>query len=267
MKKYITSLTLVLLLSWNCSAFAQIALDKYRERVDIAPGQTVKGTVTLSNRSGGIIFLKAYLKDIKFVQPFDGKKEILPAGSTSYSISKWIKLSPELFNIPAGGKQIVTYTVNVPEGAKGSYYGTIYFEKSASGKVESSTSVSLSVSWGYTLFLETTDKIKEAKIEGLSFIKDAIQGNISNAGNVLLVSAPTFYVMDEKSIILDRGKLQDLFLPSGEKTTFKAQISKKIPQGKHTLILNFDFGGNAPMVKEIYFSKTESGEIKILETK
>ncbi|MCX5707764.1 MAG: hypothetical protein NTY14_02080 [Candidatus Omnitrophica bacterium] len=267
MKKYIILLTSVLLLSWNCSAFAQIALGKYRERVDIAPGQTVKGEVTLNNRSDKLIFLKAYLKDIKFVQPFDGKKEILPAGSTLYSISKWIKLSPESFNIPAGGKQIVTYTVNVPEGVKGSYYGTIYFEKSASGKVEINTSVSLSVSWGYTLFLETNDKIKQATIEGVSFVKDAIQGNIANTGNVLLVSSPTFYVMDEKDIVLDRGKLQDFYLPSGEKTTFKAQISKKIPQGKHTLILNFDFGGVAPLVKEIYFSKTESGEIQISETK
>ncbi len=267
MKKYIFFLTLVLLLSWNYPAFAQLALDKYRERVDITPGKTVKGTIILYNRSDKIIFLKAYLKDIKFVQPFDGKKEILPAGSTPYSISKWIKVSPDSFNISANGKQLVTYTVNVPEGVKGSYYGTIYFEKNAAGKVESNTSVGLAISWGYTLFLETTDKIKGAAIEGVSSINGAIQGNLANTGNVLLVSTPTFYVMDEKGVVLDRGTLQNFFLPSGEKTIFKAEISKNIPQGKYTLFLSFDFGGGAPLVKEIYFSKTESGEIQILETK
>jgi hypothetical protein len=267
MKKFVVFLSLVLLLSWNCSAFAQIALGKYRERVDIAPGQTVKGEITLNNRSDKLIFLKAYLKDIKFVKPFDGKKDILPAGSTAYSISKWIKISPESFNIPANGKQVVTYTINVPEEAKGGYYGTIYFEKSASGKVESNASIGLSISWGYTLFLETKDKIKEAAIEGVSFVKNAIQGDIFNTGNVLLVSAPTFYVMDEKNIVLGRGTLQDFFLPPGEKTVFKAEISPKIPQGKYALILNFDFGGVAPLVKEINFSRTESGEVQILSTK
>jgi hypothetical protein len=115
--------------------------------------------------------------------------------------------------------------------------------------------------------LETRDKIKEARIDGVSFVKDAIQGDITNTGNVLLVSAPTFYVMDEKGIVLSRGTLQNFYLPSGEKTTFKAEISQKIPQGKYILFLSFDFGGVAPLVKEIYFSKTESGAIQILEIK
>ncbi|MFA6217855.1 MAG: hypothetical protein WDL87_09430 [Candidatus Omnitrophota bacterium] len=264
MKKYIISLTLVLLVSWNYPAFAQLALEKYRERVDIAPGQAVKGTITLSNCSDKILSLKAYLKDIKYIQPFDGKKEILPAGSTPYSISKWITVSPESFNIPANSKQVVNYAINVPEGVKGGYYGTIYFEKNAAGQNEGKASVSLAISWGYTLFLETRDKIKETTIEGVSFVKGAIQGNITNTGNVLLVSNPTFYVMDEKGVVLSRGILQGFYLPSGEKTTFKTEIPPKIPQGKYILILSFDFGGGAPQIKEIDFSKTESGSIQIL---
>ena len=267
MKKSIILLTLFLSISWNHCAFAQLAMGKYRERVDITPGQTVRGTINLSNRSNKLIFLRAYLKDIKFVQPFDGKKEVLAAGSTPYSISKWIKVSPDSFNIPANGKQTVTYTINVPKGARGSYYGTIYFEKIAAGNVESATSVSLAMSWGYTLFLETKDKIKKAAIDGVSFGNGAIQGNIANTGDVLLVSTPTFYIMDEKGMVYDKGTLQDLYLPAGEKAVFKAAISPKIPQGKHTLFLSFDFGGTAPQLKEINFSKTESGAIQILATK
>jgi hypothetical protein len=267
MKKYIISLALVLLASWNCPAFAQLALDKYRERMDIVPGKSVNGTITLRNTSDKILFLKTYLKDIKFVQPFDGKKEILPAGSTPYSINTWIKVSPESFNIPAFGKLAVDYTINVPEAVKGSYYGTIYFEKTAAGQVEDKASVSLAISWGYTLFLETSDKIKEATIDGVSFVKGAIQGNITNRGNVLLVSNPTFYVIDEKGVVLNRGTLQGFYLPTGEKATFKTEIPPKIPQGKYTLFLSFDFGGGAPLAKEIDFSKTESGEIKILGIK
>jgi hypothetical protein len=267
MKKLIILLALVLLVSWNYSAFAQLAMEKYRETVDITSGQTVKGTITLYNRSDKIIFLKANLKDIKYVRPFDGKKEVLPAGSTPYSISKWITVSPESFNIPANSKQIVSYTVNVPKGVKGGYYGTIYFEKVVSGNIETDTSVSIVVTWGYTLFLETKDKIKEATIEGISFVKDGIEGSISNSGNVLLVATPTFYVMDEKGVVFDRGTLPDCFLPAGEKTTFKTKLSKKIPQGKYTLFLSFNFGGGAPLLKEIDFSKTESGAIQILETR
>jgi hypothetical protein len=267
MKKYIISLALVLLASWNCSAFAQLALDKYSERVDIVPGKSVNGTITLRNTSDKILFLKTYLKDIKFVQPFDGKKEILPAGSTPYSINTWIKVSPESFNIPAFGNLAVDYTINVPAAVKGSYYGTIYFEKTASGKVDDKASVSLAICWGYTLFLETRDKIKDMTIEGVSFVKGALQGNITNTGNVLLVSKPAFYIMDEKSVVLSRGTLQAFYLPSGEKTTFKTEVPQKIPQGKYTLFLSFDFGGGAPLAKEIDFSKTESGAVQILGIK
>ncbi len=267
MKKYIIFLTLVLLASWHYPAFAQLALEKYNERRDIAPGQAVNGTISLRNTSDKILFLKAYLKDIKFVQPFDGKKEILTVGSTPYSINKWITVSPESFNIPAFSTQIVTYTINVPEGVKGSYYGTIYFEKTAAGQVEGKASVSLAISWGYTLFLETRDKIKEMKIEEVSFVKGALQGNIINTGDVLLVSHPAFYVIDEKGVVFSRGTLQGIYLPSGEKTTFKTEIPPKMPQGKYTLFLSFDLGGGAPLAKEIDFSKAESGAIQILRIK
>lgn len=268
--KKLLFLFFVIFISFNSSLFAQIKLDKYRDKIDVQPGVTEKGTILVENVSATeAITVNAYLEDVKYISPFDGRKEFLPLSSTPYSCGKWVTVTPSTFYLKPGGKQKVDYAIKVPPSAKGGYYGVLFFEKGAAVSAES-TSVGIVLKIGCTLFLETKDKVKNVKIEDLSVNQDKLQGNFSNNGNVMLVMESSYYIIDGKGTIGDRGNIvKELYLPVGEKAAFAINnMTKNISKGSYTLVIDFSLGkGEGTLVKEIDFSKNDSGEIKIVKVR
>ncbi|MFH1458666.1 MAG: hypothetical protein ABIG31_05875 [Candidatus Omnitrophota bacterium] len=263
MKKCIFFLSLGFLLLANSTVFAQLVLDKREIKVGAKRGETVSGSITVSNLYNKDVTLKAYCEDFMYKPPYRGFKTLLPLGSTPRSCGQWITLTTPLFIVPSKGKQEITYTIKVPQDAKGGYYAVLFFEKGGDA-ISGEKGVGIKEKAGCAFYLETANKEKKAKIEDIAVSKDGIQGYLVNLGDCLLLSQGSFYAMDDKGIVADRGQIDKYYLPAGEKVLFSAKVSSNVPAGKYTLMINFEMEEGKTLIKEVDFSKDKAGSLKIL---
>lgn len=254
-----------LIFGFVSSAYTQVIWPDKREiKLVITPGKEIKGSIFVENLTDKDVIAEANLEDFEYLSPYDGGKGYLPMGSTPSSCAKWINFSPRSFVIPAKSKYEVSYAIKVPKGVKGGYYAALFFQKSGTGEAEDK-GISIVVRVASLFFLETPDRIKEAKLENISLDKDGIEAELINSGNIILNTQGNYYVMDGNSILVSRGDMAKYYIPSEKKVPLKIKLSKQIPEGKYTLFINFDLGEGKALIKEIDFSKDANGEIKILK--
>ncbi len=265
MKKLLFFLITVIFFTMNSLAFAQLKLDKYQEKLEIIQGKTLNGFIVVENASTEQVTVKTSVDDIVMLPPFDGNREFRPAGSTAYSFADWLTLSPEIFIIPALGKQKVSYAIDVPEDAKGGYYGTIFFEKV---ETAATTGVGVAFRIGSTISLITKDAVRDIKIEDVSLTGNGIKGQFLNSGNVILNSDYVYNLMDGKGKIADRGKsLKSFVLPPGEKFPFEINLNKKVKEGSYSLVINFNLASGGGLSGEVELAKDKSGNLQIVKVK
>ncbi|MBN1914003.1 MAG: hypothetical protein JW788_06355 [Candidatus Omnitrophica bacterium] len=265
MKKIISFLIVISALNLALPAFAQIRLERFNETLKVSPGQNIKGSIVLSSDSNETVDLRVYLQDVKFIPPFTGKKDFLPPGSTPYSCSNWITVTPGFLSIPPKGKKIVSYSINVPQDVKGWHCATIFFEKGAVA-LSGNNNVGVIERWGYTLFLENKEGVKKAEVgEFLGSGRRQINGTVVNTGETILIAAPDFSVMNDKGRVIDEGNIQQIFIPPGETAAIQMELTPKIHSGvDYTLVIKFDFFEGKPLTKKIKFSSEQGKSLKIL---
>jgi len=265
MKRLFLLIFLGMFLCISSQVFAQVKVDKREIKLELEPGKTVVGSITVENRSDKNIPIKTELEDFTYPSPFDGRKKPLPLGSMPRSCAEWISVSPAVFELPPRGKREVNYSIKVPKQAKGGYYGVLFFKKEAE-PLKGQIGARVAVRVGCSFFLETPDKTKKAKIEDISVASsDTIQGYFSNVGDVLLISKGNFYAMNEEGIVADRGEIREkeFHLFPEEKAPFTVNLSKELALGRYTLVINFDLGQGDAALKEVDFSKDAVEGIKI----
>lgn len=245
-------------------AYAQIRPNKSEVRLQINPGEKITDSIIVENISDKEILVKAYFEDLLYPAPFTGIKDTKPLGTTTYSCGKWVTVIPREVLIPVKGKQELSYTINVPKNVKGGYYGVLFLEK-AKDVAATGVSVGLTIRVGCSFFLETKDKINTAKLEDIVIDSVSFNGNLINTGNALLVSQGTYYVLDGKGVVVDRGNIEKYFLFPKDKAAFTAKFAKSIPQGNSTLVISFELGEGKALLKELDFSKDASGIVKIIK--
>ena len=248
----------------SAPAFAQLKIDSYNGKLIITPGETSTGSITIENPTKETVTVKVSLSDIELVPPFErGGIVYKPAGTTADSFSSWITISPEIFNLPASGKQKVTYTVKPPVDAKGGYYGTIFFEKN-SQKLGQGFGIIFKL--GYTLSLVTKDAVSSIKSEDVSLSAEEVKGKFLNAGDVILNSTYSYNLMDKDGKVLDRGKVEKVFvIPPKGKVPFAVKLPKKIVAGEYDLVITFNLTAGGSLINEVYFSKDNAGNLKFIK--
>ncbi len=232
----------------------------------VNPGETVTGTLTVSNPSSSPMGVKVYPQDFVYVAPFDGSKQFFPAGTVKSSCANWISFSPNEFTIPAFGKGRVDYTIKVPNDAKGSYQCVLFFETFL-GKTQTKEGYNVSVMGrvGSLFILEVEGSIKKAEVKDVSVSGSSIKGKFCNTGETFIHAAVTYYVMDKEGMVVDRGKLSDMYTLSSDTVPFSIELSDKIPPGEYDLVCTFDLQKGDVVVKEISFTKDASGAIHIVK--
>ena len=268
MKKNLFFLFLAVIQFTFCiNAFSQLIIDKGKIKLEVTPGDTIIDYISVHNSSSGQIGGRVYFQDFVYLPPFDGRKQFLPLGSTEYSCGPWIKFSPQEFSLSPFGKEKVSYTMTVPEEAKGGYYGTLFFE-AAPGIIEDE-GVALKVVQriGCLFFLETYDKDKKAEVKNLSFKTQSIRGDFLNSGNSIILPSGVFYIVDEEGIVADRGEIAKFYLPPSETVDFEISLPGTISSGDYTAVITFDLEDGDVLIKEVDFEKDALGNIKILRTR
>ena len=253
----------VIILGLATPSSAQLLIERSKVVETLSPGETLVGEVFLHNSSPDTPFsVKVYWEDFKYLPPFNGKKEFLPAGSTPGSLAKWANFSPQQFTLDPKTKQPINYSIQLPPDAKGGYYGVLFFER---GDMQPSGQIGVNIIFrlGALFFIETVNKDKSAEITEVKIAESDILGLFSNLGDIILFPKGIYYILDGDGLVAERGELEKIYLPAGEKAEFKVSIPEALKAGDYTVVLTFDLDEGDSLVKEIDFNKAQGGRIEI----
>lgn len=263
MKKILLSIIAGLVLS-STEASAQLLMEKSRVRLTVTPGETIVDSMNLHNTGGQPAEVKVYWQDFVYEPPFEGKKKFSQPGTSQYSMEDWITYSPQLMTLPAQGKREISYTIRVPEDAKGGYYGVLFFEQGL-GQGTTSTGVNIITRLGSLFFVESENRDKTSKIDSIRLNGKFLEGKYTNQGDVFLFPKGVYYLVDGDGVVTDRGELDKMYLPPEAIGDFKVYLSESIDPGDYTMVVTFDLEDGDSIIKEIDFTKDRSGQLKITQ--
>ncbi|MBN2483614.1 MAG: hypothetical protein JXD21_05395 [Candidatus Omnitrophica bacterium] len=244
--------------------YAQLMINKGKVTIDIQPQQTYMGSLTVQNSSDQDLAVRVYMEDFRYEAPYEGTKEFFPVGTQPDSCGEWFTFSPQEFSLPAFTSRDVSYAVKVPPSVKGGYYGVMFFETSPGRLQDVRMDLTIVQRIGCLFFLEGVDKEKRISIDNISLEEASVYGRLTNRGNITLVINGVFYILDQTGVVVDRGNIVPLYLPSGIQSEFETGFSSSIGAGTYTMVLTFDLEDGAVLVKEIDFRKDSSERITVL---
>ncbi len=266
MRKSVLCLSVVFgVLFFSSSAYSQIMIEQGKIFIKANPGETIVDTLLIHNTATDkSINLRAYWEDFVYTDPFDGTKEFTAAGTSGYSASQWTNFSPQQFTMAPQSSKTISYTMQVPEDAKGGYYGVLFFEEgneSSPGQV----GVSVVTRIGTLFFVEITNSTRKAKIANLKFENGHFVGDFTNLGDVMLIPESTYYILDKEGLVAERGEINKIYVAPQKTAVVKISALGKLPAGDFTGIFTFDFGDGQNLTHEFDFQKADDGKVEIIK--
>ncbi len=124
-KRYLLlSLVLLTILTVPCLAL-EMGISPPDITLQIAPGQTYSGEILVYGSENETIEISVVKHDWSLTTA--GEYQFLPMGTVKRSASPWVSFAVNRLTIPPKRGQRLQYTVKVPAGASGSYWGAIMF--------------------------------------------------------------------------------------------------------------------------------------------
>jgi len=206
------------------------------------------------------------LEDFLYTFPFDGSKEFYPRGSTKFSLAPWLNYSPQEFTVLPHSEQKVNFVVN-GENLVGSRCGVLFFEASLGTAYEEGAAVNILGRLGSLIFVDAYDSGKNGSFSDIQGGIRKLKGTFTNSGTRFLHVKGTFFIMDEEGMVEDRGQISDLYLLSENRGEVEIGLTKSLAPKNYIMVLTFDMEDGDVLVKEIDFSLSAYGEVKVLDVR
>ncbi len=247
-------------------ASAQVMIEQGKVVIKANPGETIVDSLTIHNTSKkDNTILRVYWEDFMYVEPYDGTKEFVASGTSDRSLSKWVNFSPQEFTIEPLGSKKITYSIQIPENAKGGYYGVLFVED-AGAKSKDRYGVSIVTRMGSLFFVETSNSSRQAKIENLKYSDKGFTGDFVSKSDMVLIPDSTYYIINKEGLVAERGEIKKFYLAPQKTAAFKIPTGEKLAAGDYSAVLTFDFGDGENLTHEIDFSKDANGNINITKS-
>jgi P pilus assembly chaperone PapD len=252
-KKLILLILVILFIVSGMAHAFTISVDPPSVTISSAPKESKSGTIMVANRGKGPLKIKAYVQD--WVYAKDRSKEFKAAGSTPYSCANWINIFPTEFELSSQGEQAVTFTITVPENAKGGHQAVIFFDAQAQKEKPQKTGVIVIGSIGTIIYQETEGNVnKEASISDFSTSWEkgvlTAQLKFKNQGNTHLSAEGSLVLLGKNGLMAGRVKIPKINLLPGETIPAKVKWQGKVEEGEYKAVATLDYGGEEPAVAE-----------------
>lgn len=120
---------------------------------------------------------------------------------------------------------------------------------------------------GSLIFVEPEDNRKTVSFTGIEGAVKGFTGKIKNTGNTFLHVSGTFFIMDKEGIAEDRGEIREFYLMPEDETNLEIELAKSLISNNYTMVVTFDLEEGDVVVKEVDFSLSPLGEVKILDVR
>ncbi|MDD5070560.1 MAG: hypothetical protein PHV17_07495 [Candidatus Omnitrophica bacterium] len=255
------SLILVLALFITGSAYC-LRIDNARVHINLDQGKTYAGTVTVENPTTEKVSVRMYLEDFVYVAPFDGEKEFFPPGTTEYSLSDWLSLSPVEFELDPLEKQAVNFTIRPDRPVDKVHCGVLFSETDIGGDPADQGGVEIRGRLGTLIFVEPEQLKESVLFDDVVADSNRLSAKISNNGNTFLYLKGSYFVFNEQDEVLDRNQLKEVYLLPKDRTDVSIDLSGLLI-GSYTMVLTFDMGFGTAKVSEIDFLVSSDGGITV----
>ncbi|MFH1854334.1 MAG: hypothetical protein ABH815_03370 [Candidatus Omnitrophota bacterium] len=261
---------LFLFMPYLVEAIEIIQIDQPKIRLNVLPGRKKAGTIMVSNPSSEAKHIKAYLEDWVYLGAGNGSKEFKPAGTTELSAANWISFSPAEFTVSPYGNKKVSYTIQIPEDARGGNYAILFFESllGEPPEIEGGVVVPLAIRIGALFYIESEGTIvRKAGIENIKIERKEVnsplmlQADFTNRGNVDITANGTFYIIDKNGMVYGRGRFNDVYTFPDYKVKLYAECKEVITAGEYDLVITLEIGGGETLVEELRIKITSDGKI------
>jgi len=253
-----------------CSLAPAYAVNIDRTKVieDLRPGQTVSGVITVSNSALEEKRVRLYMEDFEYVEPYNGDKRILPPHTLDTSVAQMIKFNPFELTMPPSSNQRITYSITAPDDFDSMRAGILFFESNmGEGLDESGQAVKINARMGVLIFCNPAGVPPMAAMEQVTATDSGLRGIVANTGKRFFTAKGTYYILNENSIPVDRGSLNELYVFPGDRASFELAISDSLAAGEYFAVITYDLGQSEVAVSEVDFKVKQDGSIEILDTR
>jgi hypothetical protein len=266
MKSFKIFILTALLFLLPVAAFA-LRIDNPKVRMQVTSGKSYSGAIVVDNPTKEDVTVKVYLEDFIYVDPFNGDKKFMARGTIPRTISDFITFSPTSFTLAPFNSKTVSFSITPDKKITETHCGVLFFETSIGTSMEEGKAIDVMGRLGSLIFLDPEDAKKSAAFTVSGGGDYTITGTLANAGNAFFSALGTFYVMDDKGMVADRGQTEGLYLMPGDKHSVDIKFSKSLPPGKYTAVISFDLEGGEIFTKEIDFSLASGGTVQVGESR
>lgn len=262
-------ISMVLVMSGYFSIIEAISVTPSVVKLSILPGESKSGIFQIHNSGKEEVYVELFMKD--WILKNNSRKFAEP-GTHSYSLCPWITFEEESFVIAPAQSQTIRYVIEIPEDAKGGYWGLVCFTSrpvtrgGGGGIVVASQLVSF-----VGVDVEGTLKRKIEIIEvSAEHIKDKgvrFKAKLKNSGNVQLFQPSPlgkFKVKDKDNNIIAEGQLEGEMLLPNEISESVSEFFK-LDKGEYETIISFDYGEPKLIGKKVMLSTNAYYDWKVLE--
>jgi len=245
-----------------------LRLTNPRVFIKAKPGDVVSGRLRIENPTSDTLQIHVEMQDWRYTS-YDGAKNFFPAGTFHSSCSQWISYAPDDFVLQPYGRQDISYTVKIPDDARGGYYGVMFFQ-TALGKVqqeEQGVAVNVVGRIGSLFYVDIEGTIeREARIENVQIENSPdrflFQTDFINVGNTYINAKGSIVVLDSNNMVKIRHEVNNIYTLPQDSARLSASVAEGLPQGKYLLVLTLNFEQEStPWVKEIDFEVDAAGNV------
>ncbi len=238
---------------------ATLVINTPKVEVELEPGGTYSGEISVENPTDSVATLKTYLEDWMYDTGGTGDKLFAPPGTMPLSASPWITFTTPEPTLAPFGRATVRYTVRIPaEGSAGAHYSVLFFE-TVIGNMPNEDGVSVDVAGriGSLFVVETKGTVKrDGEIVSLEIAPPEgnkpmeIHTQFKNNGNVHISLEGSFLILDEAGQVRARGELSKLYTFPGQAVEGTSKWVGRLPAGNYTVIATYNLGKGKSLVEE-----------------
>lgn len=219
--------------------------------IEVKPGTSHTGVFTVihdlpeGKKADGVAPLNLRLYAADWSLDRKGNPQFVKAGTLPGSCSNWIQVSPTTVSVPAGERQEVRFTINVPAEAQGTFRTVIMFETIPEPPKNGERAIAINGRIGSTLYVLAGPQSRRARITGLSAAPEVTTLTVENTGTSHVRLKGVLQFKDAA------GKMvQEVPLPGGVVLPGTNNIREltvpmpaPLPRGHYTVTAIVDYGG------------------------
>lgn len=242
------------------------------------PGESSQGQIKVYNEGDYPLKVNMELSDWAFMKDGSGKVDFPPAGTTPYSCSDWIQITPTEFELEPKKSKEVTYTITFPIDTQGGSYAAVFAvgqnilpPPSPEEKTKAIMRFNYVARLAVLVYNEPLDTPKKVSLTKFDILRPnnkslTISYEMRNEGLAYVKSLGKFHIMDDGGKLYGSGKFSDAKMRQGDTAQGKAEWLGELPIGEYSLIATLELGpfGDEVIVKEKKIKIDPSG-LKILE--